>query len=99
VDLDRFQQTAAWLEYCDGMSRFHAESEAARRQYFKRWEILDAIQERDFEQARYPCPATAGQPESDVSELQPHAAEEDGYLPERQFSAGRHRLELLALRS
>lgn len=40
IDLDEFEQRAAWLEHCDGMSRFAAESEAARRQGVQRWEVV-----------------------------------------------------------
>jgi hypothetical protein len=40
IDVDQFEERAAWLEYCDGMSRFEAETEAARRQGVKRWEAL-----------------------------------------------------------
>ena len=42
IDLDAYEQTAAWLEYCDGMSRFEAETEAARRQGLKRHEVKNA---------------------------------------------------------
>lgn len=41
IDLDQFENTAAWLEHCDGMSRFAAETEAARRQGVKRWQVMD----------------------------------------------------------
>lgn len=40
IDLDQFENTAAWLEHCDGMSRFAAETEAARRQGVQRWEVI-----------------------------------------------------------
>ncbi len=39
-DLDRYENTAAWLEHCDGMTRFQAETEAARRQGLQRWEAI-----------------------------------------------------------
>jgi len=45
-DADQFEQTAAWLEYCDGMSRFAAETEAARRQGVLRKEALDHAKKR-----------------------------------------------------
>lgn len=47
VDIDRFEGTAAWLEYCDGMTRFAAETEAARRQGMTRWEAMNEIREND----------------------------------------------------
>ena len=47
IDLDAYEQTAAWLEYCDGMSRFEAETEAARRQGKKRFEVINAKRNGD----------------------------------------------------
>lgn len=98
MNLDCFEQTAAWLEFCDGMSRFHAETESARRQGFKRWEMLNAIKQRDFEQPWDPSEAFARKPANDLPELQPYKAKENGHLPECQFSDGWSGLEMLALR-
>lgn len=39
-DAEVFEERAAWLQYSDGMSRFQAEVEAARRQGVERWEVL-----------------------------------------------------------
>lgn len=47
IDVDQYEQTAAWLEYCDGMSRFEAETEAARRQGKKRFEVINAKRNGD----------------------------------------------------
>ena len=40
IDLDEYESKAAWLEYCDGMARFEAETEAARRQGKSRYEFV-----------------------------------------------------------
>lgn len=50
IDVDQFEERAAILEYCDGMSRFEAETEAAKRQGVKRWE---ALKECKRQQAKY----------------------------------------------
>lgn len=99
MDIERFEHTAAWLEYCDGMSRFHAEIEAARRQGLKRWEVLNAIGKRDSETAGHLCPAAAGQSAGDLPGVQPHPEEEAGSLSQRELSIGRGGLEMLALRA
>lgn len=52
IDIERYEHTAAWLEYCDGMTRFAAETEAARRQGVKRWEARNEIDKRDSERGR-----------------------------------------------
>ena len=45
IDVDQFENTAAWLEHCDGMTRFQAETEAARRQGVLRKEALKDVQD------------------------------------------------------
>lgn len=44
IDVDRFEETAAWLQYCDGMTQFQAETEAARRQGLQRKEALQHVE-------------------------------------------------------
>ena len=44
MDVDQFENTAAWLQYCDGMTRFQAETEAARRQGLQRKEALQHVE-------------------------------------------------------
>lgn len=45
MDLDAFVERAAIKEYCGGMSRFQAETEAAEAQGFKRWEAIKMMQD------------------------------------------------------
>lgn len=49
---ERFEETAAWLEYCDGMTRFEAETEAARRQGKSRWEAIGDAARRVVSETR-----------------------------------------------
>lgn len=44
VDFERFEETAAILEFDEGMARFDAETEAARRQGVQRWEAMKCEQ-------------------------------------------------------
>lgn len=97
IDLDRFEDTAAWLEFCDGMSRFAAETEAARRQGFKRYEVMNAIRERNSERGGdIACPAVRNAA-YDVSDVQRASAQEARPLPVGQLLAGWCGLALLAL--
>lgn len=45
VDIDQFENCAAWLEYCEGFTRFEAETEAARRQGVKRYEAMRHVKD------------------------------------------------------
>jgi len=85
IDLDQFENTAAWLQFCDGMSRFQAETEAARRQGVIRSEVLAHAQndKRNSASAR-----DSGQaPERDNSDAMPAmqraAKEQAGPVPKR----------------
>ncbi|MEL6646640.1 MAG: hypothetical protein AAFQ05_02855 [Pseudomonadota bacterium] len=47
-DIDQFEERAGVLEFDEGMTRFAAETEAARRQGLKRWEVFNAIRNRNL---------------------------------------------------
>ena len=73
---DQFENTAAWLEHCDGLSRFEAETEAARRQGKKRWEVIGNVAQRVVSETRNQREAMAkrGSPD-DMPGVQPHQTE------------------------
>lgn len=74
---ERFEETAAWLEHCDGMSRFAAEKEAARRQGKQRWEMIGDVARRVVESARDQRAAMAARGGADdMPRVQPHTTEE-----------------------
>ncbi|MBS9717248.1 hypothetical protein ACFFUT_05620 [Pseudohalocynthiibacter aestuariivivens] len=98
MDIERFEHTAAWLEYCEDMPRFHAETEAARRQGFKRHEVMNAIRNGDSQSALHQCATDARQPKGNLPGMQPQQTKEKRPVSQRELSAGRHRLEMLALR-
>ena len=97
MDLDQFEHTAAWLEFCDGMTRFEAEAEAAKRQGKTRWEAMNAIRKRDTKQARDTGSAAVGKPANNLPRVQPHAAQEKRSLPVGVVSTGWGAMVLLAL--
>lgn len=74
---ERFEETAAWLEYCDGMTRLEAETEAARRQGKYRWEAIGDAAGRVVSKARDQRQAMArGAGADDMPRVQPFAKEE-----------------------
>jgi hypothetical protein len=52
MDLDRFEERAAIMEFDGGLSRFQAETLAAQAQGFERWEVKNEIGKRNTQQAR-----------------------------------------------
>lgn len=98
VNLDQFENTAAWLEYCDGMSRFEAETEAARRQGYKRHEVINANGIRNSEGGRDNGQAATRQSAGNVSAMQSTSAQEIRSVLVGFIFAGWGCLELLALR-
>lgn len=52
VDLDQFEERAAIMEFDGGMTRFEAETAAAKAQGLQRWEVL-----RHADSKRHPAPA------------------------------------------
>ena len=100
IDVGEFEERAAIMEFDGGLSRFEAETRAARAQGFNRHEVLDAIRNRDLARGGNNRPAVAGQRGAhDVPGMQRAAEEENRPVPERDAKAGRDRVALLALRA
>lgn len=97
IDRGQFEQTAAWLEYCDGMSRFEAETEAARRQGYKRHEVINANGIRNSQRGGDNRQAPAGHAEDGVSRLQSPSAQEIRPVSIGVILAGWGCLDVLAL--
>ena len=85
--MDDFEDRAAVLEFDNGMTRFAAETEAARRQGINRWEAINAIRNRNSQAARDHCAADAGQPTGGMSGVQPASQKEKRSMPERHVQA------------
>lgn len=98
MDLDAFIERAAIKEFCGGMSRFQAETEAAAAQGFKRHEVMNEIGRRDFEGRRDHRSAVEQHDADNLPRVQPASAQQVGPVPERDVQAGRDRGLLPSLR-
>ena len=76
---DRFEERAAIMEFCGGMSRFHAETLAARAQGVSRWKALQLVKEAFGEDG-------AGNPRESGDHNQAMAREQcEDNMPAMQF--------------
>jgi hypothetical protein len=83
-DREAFEERSAIMEYEAGMTRFQAETMAAKAQGVSRWEAIGNVAGRLVESARDQR-AVAGQSRQDhVPGMQPHAAQEARPVPKRQ---------------
>lgn len=98
IDIDQWDERSATLEFDEGMTRFAAETEAASRQGVKRHEVLNAIRQRNSEQARDHGSAVERDIPNDLPGVQCAASEQDRPLLERDVPAGRDRRVLSPLR-
>ena len=101
-DADIFEERAAIMEYCGGMSRFEAETQAAKAQGLLRWQALMEL--RNANRAGHPEQGgdrrqtmDRGSCEDDVPGVQREQGQEDGPMPERDEEAVRDRVDVLAL--
>lgn len=85
IDVDQFESTAAWLQYCDGMSQFQAETEAARRQGILRKEALHDVEnsKRNTKGQRDNSAADARHNAHNLPAVQSHPAQQERPVPER----------------
>lgn len=97
IDLDWWEERAAILEYDHGMTRFAAETEAARRQGAARWRFTNAQRERDSQQARDRRSAVERDDENDVPRVLGASPEQEGSMPVGDVPPGRGGLVLSSL--
>lgn len=103
IDVDLFIERAAIMEFEGGLSRYQAETEAAKAQGVPRWQALKAVHDANIG-GNPRVGGDRGQAHVrdgsvDLSRVQPTQAEQDGPVPERDVHAGRGGLEMLALRN
>ena len=101
-DLDSFEERAAIMEFCGGLSRFDAETQAAKAQGLTRWQALMEVRNANgtgnFEQGGDHRQAMVRKSRQDgLPGMQRQQEEENGPLPERNEKAGRDRVDVLAL--
>lgn len=83
-DREAFEERAAIMEFDGGMSRFQAETKAARAQGVTRWEAIEDVAGRLVERAGHSRPLAGQSRQDHVPELQPHAAKEVRPVSQRQ---------------
>lgn len=87
LDFDAFEERSAIMEFEAGMTRFDAETAAAREQGFQRHEVINANRKRHSPAARDHRAAPARKPADDLPGVQPAPQEEARPVPERNLSA------------
>ncbi len=103
IDVDQFLERSAIKEFDGGMSRYQAETEAAKAQGVPRWQALKAVQDANIG-GNPRLGGDRGQAHvrhgsGDLSRVQPSQAEQVGPVSERDVHAGRGGVEMLALRN
>ena len=100
-DTDAFEERAAIMEYDGGMSRFQAETLAAKAQGLSRWQALQEVENEKHQRNSERGGDNRQTPErhnsDNVSRMQPRAPQQERPMPERVVSAGWGGLALLAL--
>ena len=91
-DRDAFEERAAIAEFDGGLSRFEAETLAAKAQGLTRWQALEEIKDEDGKRnlARGGDHGSAaiGNGSHDLPRVQRATAEQNGAMPERVVPAG-----------
>ena len=85
-DLDEFEERAAIMEFDGGLTRFKAETEAAKRQGLTRWQAMGARSEQLGNLAAARDQGGEGQRDvpHDMPRVQRGAAKQNGSMPECQ---------------
>jgi len=102
-DRDAFEDRAAIMEFDGGLSRFDAETQAAKAQGLTRWQAMEEIKNADSK--RNPAigghhgSAHVGNGSDNLPGMQRGAAEQVGPVSERVVPAGRRGVVLSPLRT
>lgn len=93
MDVDLFLERAAIMEFEGGLSRYQAETEAAKAQGVARWQALKAVQDANIG-GNPSLGGDRGQAHvrhgsGDLSRVQPTQAEQDGSVSQRDVHDGR----------
>ena len=102
LDLDQFLERAAIMEFCGGLSRFEAETQAAKAQGVTRWQALEAVKNANVighsGQGGNIGKEAIRHGSDNLPRVQPDPQEQIRPMPERHIHAGRRDVALLALR-
>ena len=101
LDRDAFEERAAIAEFDGGLTRFQAETLAAKAQGLTRWQAIEEIRHADSNRNSQSAPdhgeAHARDDAHDMPGVQPRQAQQERSVFERVISAGWGGLALLAL--
>lgn len=93
IDVDQFLERAAIIEFDGGMSRYQAETEAAKAQGVPRWQALKAVHDANIGGNTLHCgdrgQAHVRDGSGAMPRMQPTQAQQVRPLPERDVHAGR----------
>jgi hypothetical protein len=87
IDLDKFEERAAIMEFDGGLSRFQAETRAAQAQGRQRKEVLDEIGRRNSARARDQREAHLGNDNDALPRVQRASEEEARPVSQRDVQA------------
>lgn len=102
-DRDAFEERAAIMEFDGGLSRFEAETQAAKAQGLTRWQAMEEIKNADGK--RDPASggdhgsAHVGNGSHNLPRVQRATAEQIGSMHERFIPAGRRGVAMPPLRA
>ncbi len=98
-DPQAFAERAAIMEFDGGLSRWEAETQAAKVQGLTRWEAMNhAKRIGDTAPARHNRQAVERNDKGNMPAMQPASAQQVRHLPERDVRAGVGAVELSPLR-
>ena len=87
MDIDAFIERSAIMEYDGGMSRFQAETAAAKAQGLTRWQALEAVKNAErsgyFASARDYATPHVGNGADNLPAMQPASAQQGGSVLKR----------------
>lgn len=81
IDLVEWEERSAIREFDGDVSRFEAETETSKEFGVNRWEVIDAINRRDFKQAPDTSEQAARDNTNDMSTMQSHAQKQKRQMP------------------
>lgn len=87
MDIDRFLERAAIMEFDGGMQRFRAETLAAQAQGYQRKEVFDEIGRRNLARERDQREAGKRNDNDSLPTLQRTSEKEERPMPERHVQA------------
>lgn len=94
IDLDQFEERAAIMEFCGGLSRFEAETQAAKAQGLTRWQVQKIIREArnangmgNFAEARDHREAHHRNGQNNLPGVQPNEEKQTGSMSKRDVQA------------